>query len=67
VDDLIDECKTIYVAGQETTTSLLSWTVLLLAIFPDWQDKVRKEVLELIGQQNPSPDSMTKLKIVRKS
>jgi len=66
VDDLIDECKTIYVAGQETTTSLLSWTVLL-AIFPDWQDKVRKEVLELIGQQNPSPDSMTKLKIVRKS
>nr|TKS03684.1 cytochrome P450 CYP749A22-like [Populus alba] len=64
VDDLIDECKTIYVAGQETTTSLLSWTVLLLAICPDWQDKVRKEVLELIGQQNPSPDSMTKLKIM---
>lgn len=64
MDDLIDECKTIYVAGQETTTSLLSWTVLLLAICPDWQDKVRKEVLELIGQQNPSPDSMTKLKIM---
>ncbi|KAJ6858943.1 cytochrome P450 CYP749A22-like [Populus alba x Populus x berolinensis] len=64
VDDLIDECKTIYVAGQETTTSLLSWTVLLLAICPDWQDKVRKEVLELIGQQNPCPDSMTKLKIM---
>ncbi|CAK7326412.1 unnamed protein product [Dovyalis caffra] len=64
VDDLIDECKTFYVAGQETTASSLTWTVLLLAIHTDWQDKARKEVLEFFGQQNPSQDSIAKLKIM---
>ncbi|KAK2981281.1 hypothetical protein RJ640_006982 [Escallonia rubra] len=29
-DDVVDECKTFYIAGHETTTSLLTWTVLLL-------------------------------------
>jgi PHYB activation tagged suppressor 1 len=64
VDDLIDECKTFYVGGQETTSSLLTWSVLLLAIHTDWQDKARNEVLELFGQQNPGQDSIAKLKIV---
>ncbi|KAJ6899590.1 hypothetical protein NC652_025906 [Populus alba x Populus x berolinensis] len=35
VDDLIDECKTFYVGGQETTSSSLTWSVLLLAIHTD--------------------------------
>ncbi|KAJ6718595.1 CYTOCHROME P450 FAMILY MEMBER [Salix purpurea] len=64
VDDLIDECKTFFVGGQETTSSSLTWTVLLLAIHTDWQDKARNEVLELFGQQNPSQDSIAKLKIM---
>lgn len=66
VDDLIDECKTFYVAGQETSSSSLTWTVLLLAIHTDWQDKAREEVLQLFGQQNPSPDSIGRLKTVSK-
>lgn len=64
LDDVIDECKTLYLAGQETTANLLSWTVLLLAIHTDWQDEARKEVFELIGQQNPNPDAIASLKIV---
>ncbi|KAH9707874.1 cytochrome P450 734A1 [Citrus sinensis] len=64
LDDLIDECKTFYVAGTDTTASLLSWTIFLLAIHSDWQDKARKEVLELLGQQNPSADNISRLKIV---
>ncbi|KAJ6324632.1 hypothetical protein OIU76_011845 [Salix suchowensis] len=67
VDDLIDECKTFFVGGQETTSSSLTWTVLLLAIHTDWQDKARNEVLELFGQQNPSQDSIAKLKIMTMS
>lgn len=30
-DVLIDECKTLYTGGYETTTNLPSWTILLLA------------------------------------
>ncbi|KAK7822129.1 cytochrome p450 cyp749a22 [Quercus suber] len=62
IQDLVDECKTFYFAGQETTNSLLAWTVLLLAIHTDWQEEARKEVLNFFGHQNPNPDGITKLK-----
>ncbi|XWS23055.1 hypothetical protein CRYUN_Cryun29cG0088800 [Craigia yunnanensis] len=64
VDDLIDECKTFYLAGHETTTSSLTWTFLLLAMYTEWQDKARMEVLELIGLKSPNPDSIAKLKTI---
>ncbi|KAI3954484.1 hypothetical protein MKW92_053469 [Papaver armeniacum] len=66
VDDLIDECKTFYVAGHETTTSLLTWTCLLLAIHTEWQDKARKEVFELLGENKIVIDDnfLGKLKIM---
>ncbi|ONI31156.1 hypothetical protein PRUPE_1G296400 [Prunus persica] len=62
VDDLIDDCKTFYVAGQETTNSLLAWTVFLLAHHTDWQEEARKEVLQIFGKQTPNPDGIAKLK-----
>ncbi|KAK9934973.1 hypothetical protein M0R45_022092 [Rubus argutus] len=62
VDDLVDECKTFYFAGQETTNSLLAWTVFLLALHTDWQEEARKEVLQLFGKQTPNPDGIAKLK-----
>ncbi|XP_022726081.1 cytochrome P450 CYP749A22-like isoform X2 [Durio zibethinus] len=62
--DLVDECKTFYFAGQETTNSILAWTVLLLATHPDWQEKARTEVIEVFGNQNPHSEGMGRLKIM---
>ncbi|KAK8508035.1 hypothetical protein V6N12_025143 [Hibiscus sabdariffa] len=64
IQDLIDECKTFYISGQETSNSLLSWTVLLLAIHSDWQDKAREEVIELFGHKNPHPKDLSKLNTI---
>ncbi|KAI3846878.1 hypothetical protein MKX03_008471 [Papaver bracteatum] len=66
IQDMIDECKTMYFAGHETTATLLTWTCLLLAIHTDWQDKARKEVIGLMGEKNQIFDEkcMAKLKIV---
>ncbi|XP_024018246.1 cytochrome P450 CYP749A22 [Morus notabilis] len=64
VDDVVDECKTFYFTGQETTNSLLAWTVLLLAIHTEWQEEARKEVNNLLGKQNPKPDDLIQLKTV---
>lgn len=65
VDELIDECKTLYFAGQDTTASLLNWTILLLAIHTDWQDQARKEVMQIFGKQNrPNHEGISKLKTV---
>ncbi|KAE9454445.1 hypothetical protein C3L33_13647, partial [Rhododendron williamsianum] len=63
VDDMVDECKTFYLAGQETTNGLLAWSLLLLAVHTDWQEKARKEVFELFGQRNPNAEGIARLKI----
>ncbi|KAG8499827.1 hypothetical protein CXB51_006549 [Gossypium anomalum] len=62
MEDLVDECKTFYFAGQDTVNALLAWTVLLLAIHGDWQDKARREVIGIFGNQNPQPEDIAKLK-----
>ncbi|XP_024159147.1 cytochrome P450 CYP749A22 [Rosa chinensis] len=61
-DDIIDQCKALYFAGQETTNGLLAWTVFLLALHQDWQEEARKEVLQLFGKQNPNSDGISRLK-----
>ncbi|CAN0896230.1 Cytochrome P450 CYP749A22 [Linum grandiflorum] len=64
-DDLIDECKTFYVAGHETTTSSLTWTVLLLAIHSEWQEKAREQVIQLLGNsKTPTQDGISRLSIL---
>ncbi|MBA0756265.1 hypothetical protein Gogos_022104 [Gossypium gossypioides] len=64
IQDLVDECKTFYFAGQETVNSLLTWATLLLAIHTDWQDKARAEVIEVFDNQNPDSEGMAKLKTI---
>ncbi|CAL5428504.1 unnamed protein product [Camellia sinensis] len=62
VENVVDECKAFYIAGHETTTTLLAWSVLLLAIHTDWQEEARKEVLELFGQQDPNAEGIPRMK-----
>ncbi|KAK4369614.1 hypothetical protein RND71_013406 [Anisodus tanguticus] len=65
VDEIIEECKSFYFAGHKTVTSLLSWSMYLLAIHTDWEEKSREEVLEFLGQENPTTESISRLKMVR--
>ncbi|KAK7380313.1 hypothetical protein VNO78_32821 [Psophocarpus tetragonolobus] len=47
--DLLDECKTFFFAGHETTALAISWTLLLLAMHEDWQIQLREEIREVVG------------------
>ncbi|KAB1209461.1 Cytochrome P450 72A15 [Morella rubra] len=64
IDEVIEECKQFYLAGQETTSSWLTWTMVVLAIHQDWQEKAREEVLLVCGKRNPNFEAITHLKIV---
>lgn len=65
MDDIIGECKTFFFAGHETTSTLLTWTFLLLATSPEWQERTREEVQAVCGMTNmPTAESVNHLKIV---
>ncbi|GJN07755.1 hypothetical protein PR202_ga25614 [Eleusine coracana subsp. coracana] len=59
--EVIGECKTFFGAGQETTATLLVWTMFLLSTHPKWQEKVREEV---IHGETPNADDLSKLKLL---
>ncbi|EOY19021.1 hypothetical protein SCA6_000714 [Theobroma cacao] len=59
---IVDNCKNIYLAGYETTAVSATWTLMLLASNPEWQDKARAEVLEICGGELPDATMLRKMK-----
>ncbi|GMY39834.1 cytokinin hydroxylase-like [Fagus crenata] len=45
---LVDECKTFFFGGHETTALAITWTLLLLATHPEWQTQLRDEIKEVV-------------------
>ena len=46
---IIDNVVTFLMVGQEPTAQALTWALDVLALRPEWQDKVRDEVRRVMG------------------
>ncbi|KAH9302040.1 hypothetical protein KI387_013623 [Taxus chinensis] len=62
--DVVDECKTLLLAGQDTTKLSLTWTLMLLALNPHWQDRVRAEVIQITKGAHPDINMLSEMKIM---
>ncbi|KIJ40563.1 hypothetical protein M422DRAFT_32212 [Sphaerobolus stellatus SS14] len=56
--DLMEQVLTFLGAGHETTASGISWTLWLLATNPEYQTRLREELLPVL-EANPRPDYRT--------
>nr|XP_054926524.1 uncharacterized protein LOC126532162 [Dermacentor andersoni] len=63
-DQAMAQCLLFFIAGQETTARAIAYTLYLLAIHPDVQTQLRKEVNECFATHGDHPDleAITKLK-----
>jgi cytochrome P450 len=47
VPEMVDQVAIFFLAGHETSASALAWTLYLLAMYPEWQDKIAAESFEM--------------------
>lgn len=50
---IADMCSNIYFAGSETTALSVTWTLILLAMHPHWQERLRSEILDTFSNMSP--------------
>lgn len=60
-----DEIMTIFLAGHETTASLLGWTFYLLSQRPEIEAQVRAELASELGGREPGLDDTSRLTFTR--
>lgn len=54
-DDLIrDQLLTMFIAGHDTSTALLAWTLHLLSLHPDILARARAEIDTVVGERVPT-------------
>ena len=56
-----DEALTLFLAGYDTTAAALTWTWYLLAHHPEVDRRLRRELDEVLGPRDPSPDDCAAL------
>ena len=61
---IIDNLATFLLAGHETTAQALTWTLYLLALFPEWQERAREEVLRVAGAGRIGREQLQQLPLV---
>lgn len=60
--EMVDQVAIFFLAGHETSASALAWALYLMALYPDWQEKVAAEAEALADE---SFAALSKLKVSR--
>ncbi|MEL6141747.1 MAG: cytochrome P450, partial [Bacteroidota bacterium] len=61
---LLDEIKILFVAGHETSANALAWTLYLLEQHPVYLTKVRKEIMDQLGEGPATAENLRQLTLL---
>ncbi|APW66481.1 cytochrome [Poseidonibacter parvus] len=61
-EEILDQVAMLFLAGHETTASSLTWTLYLLSMFQEEQEKAYAEVLEVQGEEEVTIQHIRKMK-----
>ena len=61
-EEMVDQVSIFFLAGHETSASALAWALYLMAMFPEWQDKVAAEAKDGLVEEF---SAISKLRISR--
>ena len=64
-EEMVDQVAIFFLAGHETSASALAWALYMLAMYPEWQDKLAAEAIEVIDPEVPYFSAAGKLRISR--
>jgi cytochrome P450 len=59
--EVLDEVKTVFAAGHETTANALTWTWLLLSEHPEAAEKLKAELNGVLGERPPTSADLLNL------
>ena len=65
VEDMADQVGIFLLAGHETSAAALAWALELMAIHPEWQDRVAAEAREKIDPETIYFSTLSHLKLAR--
>ncbi len=63
--ELLGHVNILLVAGHETSTTMASWLLYLLATHPDYLERVRAETAQLVGPNLDDPITLEAVKAMR--
>lgn len=63
--EMVDQVAIFFLAGHETSASALAWALYLLAMYPDWQEKVAAEANGLMQDGQLAFSDVANLRVTR--
>ena len=62
---LRDECVTVFLGGFDTTSRALTWLWYMLDRHPQVEQRLRKEIDQVLGKRTPTPGCLIKLRYTK--
>ena len=64
-EEMVDQVAIFFLAGHETSASALAWALYLMALYPEWQERVAHEAEAIYGSDGPEFSQIGKLRVAR--